>query len=207
MAINTNHDPHSTTQALIVPSDPIWRLSVDQYHDMIRTGILTEDDLVELLDGWLVTKMVKSPQHSLATQLARDVIALMLPDTWFINVQEPITTADSEPEPDIAIVRGQRRDYTDHHPSGEDVALVLEVADATLRRDRTLKQKLYARAGIPTYWILNLAEQQLEVHSQPSGGDEAANYQQHNAYSAQDQVPVMIEGQIVGQITVRDLLP
>ena len=207
MAINTERDPHSTTQTLIVPSDAIWRLSVDQYHDMMRMGILTEDDLVELLDGWLVTKMVKSPQHSLATQLARDVIALMLPTTWFINVQEPITTADSEPEPDIAIVRGQRRDYTDHHPHGEDVALVLEVSDATLRRDRTLKQKLYARAGVPTYWILNLAEQRLEIHSQPVGSDEAADYQQHKTYSAQEQVTVMIEGQAVGQIKVSDLLP
>jgi Uma2 family endonuclease len=202
-----HNDPNPAAQTMSVPSDPIWRLSVAQYHEMVRAGILTEDDLVELLDGWLVTKMTKSPQHSLATQLARDVIALMLPKTWFINVQEPITTADSEPEPDIAIVRGQRRDYSDHHPSGSDVGLVIEVSDATLRRDRTLKQKLYARAGIPTYWILNLTDQRLEVHTQPNGSDDSADYQQHSVYGVDEQVHVIIAGQAVGQIVVRDLLP
>lgn len=199
MRMNDDLNPQSAPQALIVPNDPIWRLSVDQYHAMLHAGILTEDDFVELLDGWLVTNQPKSPQHSLATQLARDVIALMLPETWFINVQEPITTADSEPEPDICIVRGQRRDYTDHHPGGADVALVLEVADATLRRDRTLKQKLYARAGIPTYWILNLTDQQLEVHSHPIGTDESADYQQHSVYGADAQVPVVVAGHTLGR--------
>ena len=207
MAVNAEHPSHPTIQALVVPSDPIWRLTVEQYHEMVRTGILTEDDLVELLDGWLVTKMVNSPQHSLTTQLVRDVIAAMLPAGWFINVQEPITTAGSEPEPDIAIVRGQRRDYADHHPSGADVAFVIEVSDVTLRRDRTLKQKLYARAGIAVYWIVNLTERQIEVHSQPSGADEAADYQRHAVYAVQEQVAILIEGTEIGKVAVRDVLP
>lgn len=101
-------------KSLIVPDNPIWRLTVEQYHQMIDAGILTEDDSVELLEGWLITKMPKKPSHSVATELTQDALMTVLPAGWFIKVQEPITTADSEPEPDIMVVRGVRRDYTDH---------------------------------------------------------------------------------------------
>lgn len=193
-------------KSLVVPDDPIYRLSVAQYHDMIRSGILTDDDPVELLEGWLVTKMPKNPRHSLATQLTRDALAGIIPQDWHVDVQEPITTEDSEPEPDVLVVRGNRRDYIERHPSPAEVALVVEVADATLQRDRTLKLHLYARAGIPTYWILNLPENQLETHSDPSGEGEGAKYTQHTIYRASDTVPVVIDGQEVGQLSVQGLI-
>src|SRR3954454_16855805 len=89
-----------------VPTDPIWRLSVDQYHEMIRTGILTEDHPAELLDGWLVPKTPRSPAHRAATPLLRTAIEGVVPAGWYVDTQEPITTADSEPEPDGMVVRG-----------------------------------------------------------------------------------------------------
>jgi Uma2 family endonuclease len=173
---------------------------------MIRSGILTDDDPVELLEGWLVTKMPKNRRHSLATQLTREALAGIIPQGWYVDAQEPITTEDSEPEPDVMVVRGNPRDYIERHPSPAEVALVVEVADATLQRDRTLKLRLYANAGIPAYWILNLPEQQLETHSDPTGEGEGANYTQQVTYRASDTVPVLIDGQEVGQLSVQSLI-
>jgi Uma2 family endonuclease len=193
-------------KSLVVPNDPIYRLSVAQYHDMIQSGILTDHDPVELLEGWLVTKIRKSPHHSLATQLTRDALAEIIPQGWHINVQEPITTEDSEPEPDVLVVRGNRRDYAERHPYPADVALVVEVADATLHRDRTLKQRVYAGAGIAIYWIINLQESQVEVYADPTGAGENARYGQRTIYKAPDRVPVVIGGVEVGQVAIQSLM-
>jgi Uma2 family endonuclease len=124
------------------PADPIWRLSVEQYHGMIEAGILSADDPVELLDGWLFTKKPKKPPHRIATRLIRQALEGLVPESWYVDSQEPVTTPDSEPEPDVMVVRGDTRQYFDHHPGAADLALVVEVADATLERDRTLKKRL-----------------------------------------------------------------
>ncbi len=99
-----------------VPEEPIWRLGVEQYHAMVAAGIVGEDDPVELLEGWLVAKMTKKPPHTLAKGLVRDVIQRCLPAGWFIGSDDPLTTADSEPEPDVTVVRGERRDYRARNP-------------------------------------------------------------------------------------------
>jgi Uma2 family endonuclease len=196
----------TSTKTFNVPNDPIWRLRVDQYHEMIARGILTDDDPVELLEGWLITKMPKNPHHTLATQLTRDMLAEIIPAGWFINVQEPITTSDSEPEPDVTIVRGNRRDYSERHPRPDEVAFIVEVSDATLQRDRTLKLRLYASAGIAIYWILNLQEQQLEIYTNPIRETEQPTYGQRTQYAVEADAPVVIEGHVVGHVPVRRLL-
>jgi Uma2 family endonuclease len=190
-------------KSLVVPDDPIFRLTVEQYHEMVQSGILTEDDPVELLEGWLITKMPQNAPHLTITQHTHDVLIRILPPGWFINVQGPITTEDSEPEPDIVVVRGNRLDYMKRLPSPSDIALVVEVSDTTLHRDRTLKLRIYASAGIVAYWILNLVEQQLEVYSDAEQGD----YRGRVIYRDSDTVPVVIGGQTVGWIGVRELLP
>jgi Uma2 family endonuclease len=192
----------SSEHALLIPDAPIWRLSVVQYHHMIESGILTDDDPVELLEGWLVTKMPKSRRHSLVTQLTREALANAVPDGWFVDAQEPITTADSEPEPDVMVVRGQRRDYAERHPAPPHIALVVEVSDATLQRDQSLKLRLYAAAGIPVYWIMNLPEQRLEVYTDPSEG----SYRHHQNYAPGDVVPLILEGTEVAAVPLKDML-
>jgi Uma2 family endonuclease len=97
---------------------------------MGRAGILTSDDRVELLEGLLVTQMNKTPAHTLATALLREELAALLPAGWYVRSQDPITLAASEPEPDLAVVRGTPRDYRDRHPGPGDVAVVVEIADA-----------------------------------------------------------------------------
>ena len=207
MSVTTPSVSAVSEQSVAVSTDVIWRFSVDQYHAMIRTGILTEDDPVELLEGWLITKRPKNPRHSVITQLTREVLAHLLPSSWYVDTQEPITTADSEPEPDIVVVRGERRQYLDHHPGPQDVVLVVEVADSTLQRDRSLKKRLYAAAGISVYWIVNLLDGQIEVYTDPSGPGEQPDYHQQQNYGPIDTVPLMIEDREVGRLTVRDLLP
>lgn len=189
-------------EALSIPQYPIWRLSVDQYHQMIDAGILTVNDQVELLEGWLVAKMPKKPQHRLTTQLMYDALVSLLPVGWFVQMQDPITLATSEPEPDVAIIRGVKRDYAERHPQPAEVALVVEVSDATLQQDRTLKLRIYARAGIPVYWIINLPERRLEVYTQPEG----AAYTRRVELTASDSVTVILDGAEVGRVAVGDLL-
>jgi Uma2 family endonuclease len=189
-----------------VPTDMIWRLRVDQYHLMVQAGILTEDDPVELLDGWLVTKMPKNPRHRVVTQLAREALARVFSSGWYVDAQEPITTADSEPEPDVVVVRGERRQYLDRHPSPQDIALVVEVADSTLRRDRSLKKGIYATAGISIYWIINLIENQVEVYTEPFRDGEQPNYRQQQHYSLEEQIPIIADGRVIGSLSVREVL-
>lgn len=190
-----------------IPTLPIWRLSVEQYHEMLRAGILTDGDPVELLEGWLVTKMTKNPSHRMACELVREAVRNILPEGWHIQGEQPITTADSEPEPDAMVVRGTLRDYPDRHPGPHEVALVIEVADSTLQRDQTDKKRLYARAGIAVYWILNLIRNRIEVYTDPTGSADAPYYRQEHHYAADDTIPVIIEGREIAQLPVKDLLP
>lgn len=192
---------------LAVPSDPIWRLSVDQYHRMIQMGILTADDPVQLLEGWLVVNSPKTPAHSVATQLTQKAISPLLPSGWYVDTHAPVTTEDSEPEPDVVVVRGHSRQYLDRHPGPKDVPLIIEVADSTLHRDHSLKKRLYARASVRRYWIINLEEKQIEVYTFPSGPCDQPDYQQRKDYLASDSIPMILDETQVGLIAVRDLLP
>jgi Uma2 family endonuclease len=190
-----------------MPPEPVCGLSVSQYHEMIAAGILASDEPVELLEGWLVPKMVKSPPHSTARQLATKALRQVLPSGWHVRSQEPVTLSDSEPEPDVAVVRGDLDQYEQHHPGPQDVALIVEVADASLARDRSIKKQVYAHAGIPVYWIVNLQERRIEVYTEPSGPVERPDYRHHEKYASDSEVPVVIEGQETGRIPAAELLP
>jgi Uma2 family endonuclease len=196
-----------TTDLIQMSPEPVRRLTVAEYHQMIKAGILQEDDPFELLEGWLVPKMGRNAPHDLALNLAENEIERRLPPQWVRRGQSGMTTSDSEPEPDIAIVRGPRRRYHQQHPGPGDTALVVEVSDATLRRDQTIKHRIYARAKIPVYWIINLLDMQIEVYSEPTGAKAKARYRQRQDYEASEEVPLVIDGKEVGRIPVRDLLP
>lgn len=199
--------PRSVAPEMAPDELMLWRLSLEQYHAMAQAGILTENDPVELLEGWLVYKMTKNPPHTFATQQLRLAIEHFVPGGWFVNVQEPITVGNSEPEPDIVIVRGNRRDYLKRHPGPTDVELVIEVADATLRVDRNFKKRIYARAGVPVYWIVNLLDEQIEVYSQPTGPSKRPDYHIRQDYLHADELPVIIDGREIGRLAVKELLP
>jgi Uma2 family endonuclease len=205
MSVSISQTQIESGQPAGKPDDLILRLSVAQYHEMISSGILTSDDPVELLEGWLVYKMPKNPPHRIATRVAQTALESITPAGWYVDSQEPITLDDSEPEPDVAIIRGETHLYKNSHPGASDIALVVEVADATLERDRGVKLRVYARAGIPIYWIINLLEHVVEVYEDPSRSDDDAGYRVHIVYQPSDIVPVIIEGNEVGRIAVQEL--
>jgi Uma2 family endonuclease len=188
-------------------SAPLYRVTIDQYHHMIAAGILTEDDHLELLEGLLVTQMPKNPAHRFTTQSLRETLTALLPAGYFVDDQEPITTLDSEPEPDIAVIRGMRRDFLDRHPTPADIALVIEVSDSTLKQDRDVKQRIYAAGGIPVYWLINLPQQLLELYTQPVSSADRPHYAQRTDYTREQQVPLTIGNQSVGEIPLADILP
>jgi len=194
-------------RAPAVPTEPIWRLSVDQYHAMIRTGILTEEDPVELLEGWLVPKLPKNPAHRPATGLVREALTASVSKGWHVGTHEPVTLQDSKPEPDLVVVRGDPRDYLDRHPVAKDLALLVEIAGASLQRDRCYKKRIYAAAGVAVYWIVNLLDGQVEVYSDPTGPAKQPDYRQRQDYSLSASVPVIIGGKEVGRVPVRQLMP
>jgi Uma2 family endonuclease len=185
----------------------VWRLSVDQYHAMIQAGILGEDDPVELLEGVLVEKMAKNPAHATAKRLLMEALRQVLPSGWFVDDQDPVTTADSEPEPDVVVLRGSPRDYSTRHPGPNDTGMVCEVADSSLRHDRRQKNRLYSRARIREYWIVNLIDRQVEVYTDPTGPTKEPDYRNRQDYTAGASVPVVVDGREVGRLSVADLLP
>jgi Uma2 family endonuclease len=193
-----------SSAAISMPSP--YRLSVKQYHRMIETDVLTEDDRVELLEGVISPKMTHKPPHDCAVSLVQDSCQPLLPKGWIIRIQSAVTTADSEPEPDVAMVRGPARRYLSAHPGPKDIACLVEVADSTLFQDRNVKGRLYARARIPVYWVINLVDRHVEVYTRPRAGKDPA-YQVRHDYAPKDDVPIVIEGRIVGHIPARDLLP
>lgn len=189
-----------------VPPMPVYRFTVEQYHNMIERGIFTENDRVELLEGWITPKMTHNPPHDCCVLLAQTELLDRLPTDCVLRVQSAITTRDSEPEPDLAIARGPARRYARAHPKPADISLLIEVADATLEADRNEKGRLYARARIVAYWIINLIDEQIEVYTEPRGGRSPA-YRQRNDYGIRDSIPLILNGKDLGRIRVRELIP
>jgi Uma2 family endonuclease len=189
------------------PPLPVRRFTVDEYHRMLQSGIIPVGERCELLDGWIVLKMTRSPLHDLALGLVEDEIGRRLPQSWFRRGQSAVTTTESEPEPDLAVVRGRRREYDTHHPGPAAIGLIVEIADSSLSQDRTVKGPLYARAGIPIYWIVNLVDRILEVYTDPTGPDPNPAYRQRQDYPVGVLVPLVLDGTEIDRIPVADLLP
>jgi Uma2 family endonuclease len=191
--------------------ESLYRLSVDEYHAMIHAGILTEDDSVELLEGLLVLKMSKNPPHIVATELLQRALSRVVPEGWYVSMQNPVTTKSSEPEPDAKVVKGDPRAYLKRKPGPRSVPIAIEVSDNSLRRDRTVKKRIYAAAGIPTYWIINLIDRCVEVYTEPTGPANEQNpqpdYQKIRTLGPDESLVVVLGGREVGNIAVRDLLP
>lgn len=187
------------------PPFPVRRFSIAEYEEMTRQGILTEDDNVELLQGWIVPKMPKHPPHDGTIDLINFLLSKLLPLGWFVRVQNSVVTSDSIPEPDLAVVRGQPGDFRGQHPTGRDVALIIEVADSTVQRDRT-KAAIYADAGIPWYWIVNLEELQVEVYSDPTGSGATARYRTRGMATGDDSLNVFLGDALAGVLRASEIL-
>jgi Uma2 family endonuclease len=178
-----------------------------EYGRLIDVGILDEDDPLELVDGELVVREPQHTPHATATQLVSDALREVFGRGWHVRVQLPVALDDdSEPEPDVTVVRGKARDYLDEHPTRP--TLIVEVANASLAFDRKCKGGVYARAGIAEYWIVNLAAGALEVYRQPVRSTSARyGWKYRNVRVLKRGVTVSPLAAPTAQIAVADLLP
>ncbi len=170
-----------------------------QYEQAIDAGVFGEDDRVELITGHVVEMSPQNAAHATTVTLIDYALRTAMPSSSFARVQLPLAlSADSAPEPDIAVVEGTPADFVEAHP--DTALLVVEVSSRSLAFDRGEKQGVYARAEIPTYWIANLMEGVLEVYSDPAGG----RYRTVRTLEAGDAVAVAGTD---ATLPVRDLLP
>ena len=177
-----------------------YRLSRVEYDRAVEAGAFEPEAKLELIDGELSAMTPEGSRHALGMNLAADRLRRVFDAGFHVRVQNPLAVDDySEPEPDVAVVRGAMRDYRDAHPT--TAVLVVEVSHESLRYDRTVKQRLYARCGIPEYWLLALPEARLEVYRDPAED----GYQSVTNHGAGDTVAPL--GRPDAQIEVDDLLP
>ena len=162
-----------------------YKWSVDEYHQMIDSGLLAGKS-VELLNGEIVEISPEREEHSYTNDDVAELLREKLTGLAKIRESHPVTLDNSEPEPDIAIVRLPKTIYAQRHPYPQDIYWLIEVSKRTLVKDLNDKSKTYARNGIPEYWIIDLVNQKLIVHTDPRNN----NYQQVNEYTTGNISPV-----------------
>jgi Uma2 family endonuclease len=182
------------------PTIDRYRMSRAEYDRAVEAGVFAPDARLELIDGEILTVTPQGSRHSTGVGLVSEALRAAFGAGFHVRVQFPLAADDySEPEPDVAVVAGGIRDYRDAHPT--TALLVVEVSDDSLHRDRTAKQRLYARCGIPEYWVLALPDDRLQVYRDPHAG----GYDTMTTHGAGERVaPLARPG---AEIAVEDLLP
>ncbi len=166
---------------------PQLRISCERYHAMIEKGLLTEADRIELIDGYLLTKISISPTHSGTVNRLLRLLMTLLGEKVIVAVQNPITIHEfSEPEPDLVVAKFRDDFYAGGHPVPEDILFVIEVADTSLAFDRDTKIPLYAASGIAESWLVDLNDREITVFSQPEG----AGYARKVTYRGEDSLEI-----------------
>jgi Uma2 family endonuclease len=173
------------------------RFTSKEIQAMLRTGILHEDDPFELIDGRLLREEPKTDSHVACINRLNRLLFQCISSEIVLSVQNPVRIDEyNEPEPDLVLSTA-----LDRAPEPDDVVLLVEVADTTLTYDRETQLPLYAQAGIPEVWIVNLAEAQVEVHREPSG----SVYRTRHLAGPNDRVSVEGRASVSG-LPVRDIL-
>jgi Uma2 family endonuclease len=177
-------------------------VSVGEYERIVSAGAL-DDPRIELVNGYLVKKKGKNPEHIWTVDAIVQALRATVPAMW-CRKEDPVRISNfDEPEPDAALVRGSRDDYRHRLPEPADVALVIEVSESSLGRDRGEKWFAYARGDIPYYWIVNLVDHQVEVYSDPVQG----GYRSSEILKVGQEVGVLVDGVEHARIAVADILP
>jgi Uma2 family endonuclease len=201
-----------TARIAIVPPSFLARtlypkVTVDEYHQMIKDGVFDDGDPIELIEGYLVQKMPHNTPHASGVHKLSKRLMRLAPPGWEARSQLPITLADSEPEPDVVLAKGDEAAFDAHHPLPAELGLVAEVADSSRYSDRIEKGRIYARAGIPVYWIVNVADRRVEVYTDPDTAANPPAYKTRTDYQPGDMVPITLDGTVAGTIVVSELLP
>jgi Uma2 family endonuclease len=131
------------------------RLTVDQYEALVDSGVFTRRDRFTLVHGFLVAKVPKSPQHTFVAKKLLRTLRPLVPTGWDFRIEDAIRLADSKPEPEVSLARGDIEDYAERDPRPADLVMVVEVTATSVLEDRHMAS-VYGSAGIPVYWIINL---------------------------------------------------
>ena len=175
--------------------------SIERYQDAIANGTLTEDDRVELLFGTIIDKMPIYSPHSACVSKTKRYLSRRFPD-YEVRTENPIVLPhDSMPEPDCVIAAFRDDFYVNAHPVPSDIHVVIEVADSTVRTDRSIKRAAYALSAIDEYWLINLPERQVELHL--VANVDSGNYQRVTSHTATES----FQSPFAGPVNVADLLP
>ena len=188
----------------LVAEGRFWRISRERYHKMIRAGLFDEDDDYELIHGYLLKKMAKNRAHIWVVRLLMAYFTKLLIDneSWFTTREDPIGLLESEPEPDVLIVRGKMTDFW-NLPEPEDIGIAIEVSDSTLATDRSVKKPLYAAEGIEQYWIVDVNGRQIEVYTDPVRED----YARKVVYGEDEAIEIVLDGVNFGRLLPTSILP
>jgi Uma2 family endonuclease len=187
-----------------LPLERLHRFTVEEYHLMAKQGILRDGERVELIEGIVVAMSPASVAHRYAVDALLAILPEMLKPDWYPSGQNPLQLTTSEPEPDVAILRGSYRDYRDRHPQSNDAGLVIEVAESSLDYDRRTKGFLYSKHEVPEYWIVNLVDECIEVY-RPAPG-KSQHFLPAQSYGIGAEVPLTIAGRNYGFVRVADLI-
>jgi Uma2 family endonuclease len=145
--------------------------TVDQFHQMAEAAIFGEDDRIELIAGEIVEMTPIGSRHAACVSRLNHLFGSQLGEAVILRIQDPLRLDDySEPQPDVAVVKGRADFYRDAHPGPTDVLLVIEVADTSADIDRTEKMPLYGRSGVPEVWVIDLSTHQIDVYRRPTSG-------------------------------------
>jgi Uma2 family endonuclease len=176
------------------------RWTRDEYEKLVENGTFGPDHRVELVEGIIYDMTPQNSRHATALRLVQRALDSAFGSGHDVRAQLPLALGDkSLPEPDVAVVPGDPRDYRDSHPTS--AVLVVEVADSSAHHDRDRKARLYALAGIPEYWILNVTDRVLEVYRDPS----MDSYRSRKVLLPRETVSPLSCPQV--NLTVEDLLP
>ncbi len=139
-----------------------------EFHRAIDAGVYPDSERLELLDGQVVERVTNNPPHAGTVLAIATWLRSVVPDNCVVLVQSPLALDDkSEPEPDIAVAEGRPRDFFVEHPVPAQTRLAIEVSDSSLHEDQRVKLPLYANAGIPEYWIVDLRRRRVLIHREP----------------------------------------
>ncbi len=184
-----------------------YLIDVETYDRMVEAGVFPPDSRLYLWKGQLVLPMTKGEDHEFAVAGLNELIVRMLPAGWHVRPSSPVRVGDySVPEPDFVILRGANREYRKRRPWTRDTGLAIEVSHSSLKHDSGEKLREYAADSLPTYWVVNIPNQCIDVYTRPSGPGEKPGYGECVRYELDDVVPVILDGREVGRIVVKDVL-
>ncbi len=158
----------AVTTCVTTKEPSVLRWTVDRYHRLVDTGILTEDDRTELIDGSIVVMSPPGTRHANRVRLLNHILSLRIGDRGLVDVQNPVELdLANEPQPDLVVLKPTADGYLAHHPRAEDILVVIEVVYSSAHHDRTVKLPIYARSGVAEVWLIDVEAGRVEAYTTP----------------------------------------